>query len=330
MLRSLTRSLIPALLFAGLASAQATIFPAQLGDFKKGPPATIAVPDLPLYDEYGLQATEQAVYTSPAKRMTATAWRFRDSTGAMAMFQARRPPGATPSKVSKLSVATSDGVIFANGNYVFQFTGSIPSQTELDQLYDQIPGFQEAALPLLMDQLPDAGLIPNSGRYIVGPISLERFEPRIAPSIAAFHYGAEAQLGQYQTPKGKMTLVIFNYPTPGIAREQYDAFSKIPGAVAKRAGPMVAVTIQPPDPDAAERVLAQVTYDANITLNQAPPVTAQQVGGMLITIISLAGLILGLCLIAGIGFGAFRVLLRKFGWNPDERHAMIVLHLGNK
>ena len=127
-----------------------------------------------------------------------------------------------------------------------------------------------------------------------------------------------------------MTLTIFDYPTPNMARERFDEFEKIPGAVVKRAGPLVAVTIQPPDPDAAERVLAQVRYTANITMNENAPISVKQVGGMLMSIIALAGLILGLCLVAGIGFGAFRVILRKLGWSTAEPGEMITLHLGNK
>ena len=316
------------ILFAALSHA--SIFPDQVGVFKKGPPKTVSAPDLDLYNEYGIQATEQADYASPDKKFLATAWRFHDSTGAMALFQARRPPGATPSKVSKLAVSTSDGVIFAYGNYLFQLTGAVPGQAELNQIYNNLPLFENSALPLLMEALPSAGLIPNSERYIVGPVSLQRFEPRIAPSQAAFHLGAEAQLGQYQTSKGKLILAIFEYPTPNMARERFDEFEKIPGAVAKRAGSLVAVTIQPPDADAAERVLAQVRYTANVTMNEPVPVTARQVGGLMMSIFALAGLILGMCLVAGIGFGAFRVILRKLGWGTGEPEEMIVLHLGNK
>jgi hypothetical protein len=320
------------LLFLLLATAplRGAMFPDQLGAFKKGPPKTVSVADLDLYDEYGIQATEEADYASPDKKFIATAWRFHDSTGAMAMFQARRPSGAKPSKMAKLAVTTSDGEIFTYGNYLLQLTGSLPGQAELTQLYNALPLLEQSPLPLLMEELPDEGLIPNSERYILGPVSLKHFESRIAPSIAAFHLGAEAQSGQYQTPKGKLTLVIFNYPTPGIARERYEEFAKIPGAVAKRAGPMVAVTIEPPDADAAERVLAQVRYAANVTLNETPPVNAKQVGGMLMSIVALSGLILCLCLVAGVGFGAFRVVLRKLGWNQEEHEAMIVLDLGNK
>ncbi len=314
-----------------IAPARAAIFPDQLGAYSKSAPKTLAAPDRELAGEYGLQTSEAADYTSPDKKhFTATAWRFNDSTGAMAMFEARRPPKAAPSKMAKLAVTTSDGVIYTYGNYLLQLTGSLPGETELNQLYDQLPRLEQSALPLLIEALPTDGLIPNSERYILGPVSLSRFDPGIAPSIAAFHLGAEGQVGQYNTPKGKLTLAIFDYPTPNMAREQYEQFAKIPGAVAKRAGSMVAVTIQPPDPDAAERVLAQVKYGTNVTFNQAPPVTAQQVSGMMLGIIALAGGILFLCLICGIGFGAFRIILRKLGWLTDEASEMIVLHLGNK
>src|SRR5580658_5649575 len=84
---------ITALLVCG-ATAHAAIFPDQIGYFKKGPVKTVAVPDQALYDEYGLDATEQADYTYGDKRFSATAWRMRDSTGAMALFESRRPPGA--------------------------------------------------------------------------------------------------------------------------------------------------------------------------------------------------------------------------------------------
>ena len=40
--------------------------------------------------------------------------------------------------------------------------------------------------------------------------------------------GAEAQFGQYQTPKGPLKLIIFDYPTPSMAREQAVEFQKIP------------------------------------------------------------------------------------------------------
>src|SRR5487761_840515 len=120
LLRSCPLSPVPCpllLLLLCLAPLHAAIFPDQIGEFKKEPPKTIGGPDQALYEEYGLETTEQAEYTAPPKHFTATAWRMRDSTGAMALFEARRPPGATPAKLAQLAVTTSDGVILAYGNY---------------------------------------------------------------------------------------------------------------------------------------------------------------------------------------------------------------------
>jgi hypothetical protein len=113
--------------------------------------------------------------------------------------------------------------------------------------------------------------------------------------------------------------------------ERYNEFQKLSGAVAKRAGPMLAVTVNPPDADAAERVLAQIQYNVNLTWNESlGGPTIKDSAKMILTIVALAGIILLLCLAGGIGFGAFRVVLRKMGWQGPEADKMIVLHLGDK
>jgi len=316
------------LMTAGAVSG--AIFPDRIGEFERGAPASLSMPDRALFDEFGLEATEQADYKSGGKRFSATAWRFKDSTGAMAFFQAHRPSGATPAPLAKLSAATSDGSIYAYGNYVFQFTGSVPLQADLQPVYAALPRLEQSPLPALMSFLPSTNLIPNSERYVLGPVSLERFEPRIAPSVAAFHLGAEGQLAKYKSPKGPLSLAIFYYPTPNMARERLEEFHKIPGAMVKRAGPLVAVTIDPPDLDSAERLLAQVKYEANLTWSQKVP--TNEVRGFarnLVSIFILAGIVLGMCLVAGVAFGGFRVLARKLG-RPMEPDAMITLDLDGK
>ena len=272
------------------------------------------MPDRALFDEFGLEATEQANYKSDSKHFTATAWRFRDSTGAMAFFQAHRPSGATPAPVSKLAAATSDGIDFRLWKLCFPVYRHRSSGGRFAAGLCPVAQIRKSPLPALMSFLPSAGLIPNSERYILGPVGLERFEPGIAPSVAAFHLGAEAQLGKYKSPKGPLSLAIFEYPTPNVARERLLEIQKIPGAMAKRAGPLVAVTIEPPDLDSAERLLAQVKYETNLTLSQKVPVN--EVKGFARTLVNIfvfAGIILGMCLVAGVAFGGVRILARKMG-----------------
>src|SRR5579863_5890898 len=162
------------------------IFPEQIGEFTRGATKVVAVPDVDLYREYGLKDAEQADYTAPGKHFTANGWRFRDSTGAFALYESQR----------------ANGPLFLQGNYVFRFTGAAPEAADLEPFYAQLSQLDHTPLPALIGFLPKEGLIPNSERYILGPVSLDRFESRISPSIAAFHLGAEAQLGRYRTPKG--------------------------------------------------------------------------------------------------------------------------------
>jgi len=310
-------------------AAQAAIFPDHLGTYQKSAPKTIGIPDQELYDEYGLEATESADYTSPDKKhISATAWRLHDSTGALALFDSRRPPGATPSDFAQLAVHTSDGIIFVYGNYVFQFTGGMLDQSSLNELYSQLARVENAPLPALSTFLPPDGLVANSERYILGPVSLQRVELGIPPSVAGFRMGAEAQFGQYQTPKGLLKLIIFDYPTPSMAREQAAEFQKIPGAVIKRTGPLIVATLNPPDPDAAERILGKINYQANVTLNEPTPQSqAKGLARMILNIFVLAGIVLAMCILGGVGFAGYRIMSRKM-WRKEEMAEMIVLGLG--
>lgn len=317
------------ILFAAAAALNAAIFPDTLKNYQKTPNKAILVADNALNDEYGLDASEQAEYRNATGHFIATAWRFRDSTGAMAFFECKRPAGAKPDKITNLAVRTSDGVIFAYDNYVLQVTGNLPPPDVFAELYEHLPKLENSPLPTLLSDLPSQGLIPNSERYILGPVSLDRFDPKIPPSVAAFHLGSEGIAGKYQTKKGVLTLAIFNFPTPNMARERTQEFEKLPGAIAKRSGPLVAVTVDPPDADTAERILSHVNFESNLTLNEAVPVndTVPKIKYIL-NVFVFSGLLILFCLVAGLLYGGLRVLRRKLN-KGEDRDAMITLHLRN-
>ncbi len=145
--RSLKAAVALAILPLLTGVAQGAIFPDHLGTYERSAPKTIGTPDKELYDEYGLEATESANYTSPDKKpISVTAWKLHDSTGALALFDSRLPPGATQSDFAQVAVHTSDGTIFIFGNYVFQFTGGTFDQPTLNELYTQLPRVENAPL----------------------------------------------------------------------------------------------------------------------------------------------------------------------------------------
>src|SRR5438552_272411 len=89
----------------------AAILPDKFGAFVRGESRPLAASDPALFQEFGFQAGEQADYKSPSKRFTVSAWRLHDSTGALALFEAQRPPEAAAAKLAALFAKTSEGAI---------------------------------------------------------------------------------------------------------------------------------------------------------------------------------------------------------------------------
>jgi hypothetical protein len=319
MTRFLFALLLPAL-------AQAAIWPDVIGDWHRISASTPVLTDSPVWDEYGLQESESASYQNGSARFTATAWRLQDSTAALAAYDWQRPAQSQPSKQASLAAETADSLVLVHGNYLLSFTGYKPTDPDLDPIVESLRNVDTTALPTLPGYLPSRDLVPGSERYIIGPASLRKFNPGIPPSAAAFHLGAEAQMGVFHGPKGDMALTIFSYPTAQIAMQQADSLGKIPGANVKRSGPLVAVILSPPDPDAAERLLAQVRYRAAVTLDQHVPTLRDNIGNLVINAFILTGLLLTFALVAGLTVGGFRAFRRQFR-KGEEPEAIITLHL---
>jgi hypothetical protein len=308
------------------ALAGAAIWPDAIGAYHKTTAPAVTLADRAVWDEWGLAESEAAVYENAGKRFTATAWRLRDSTSALAAFDWQRNAKATPSKVAALAAETPTTLLMAHGNYLLWFDGYKPAVAELDAVVGELRNVDSTALPNLPGFLPSENLAPNSERYIVGPASLAKFDPGIPPSVAAFHLGAEAQMGVFHSPKGDMTLAIFDYPTPQIAMQRIGDFERIPAAVAKRSGSFVAVVLSPADADAAERLLSQVRYQAEVTRDAYVPSRRDNIGNLVINAFVLIGILLSFALVSGLFVGGFRAFWRH-GRKADEAEAMISLHL---
>lgn len=300
------------ILLAALAVANAAALPDAIGGFAIGKVSPLRPPDAALYGEFGLQAAERAEYSANGQSFTVEAWRLRDATGAFALFEEMRPAGATPSDVEELAVRTGDGLIAAYGNYVLHFRGHIPGKEELDTVFLRLPEMEVSALPTLPGYVPAQDKVLNSERYILGPVALEKFESRIPSSMAAFSMGAEAQAARY---RGGIGMVVFSYPTPNMARDRQAAFVTLPKTLAKRAGPLLAVIVDPPDPNEAEAILARVNWEAKVTLSEAVEENSGfSMGRVIVTAFLLAGVIGLVSLLAGLGLGSLRHLLARWGW----------------
>ena len=139
-------------------------------------------------------------------------------------------------------------------------------------------------------------------------------------------------MAHYRTSAGPVTLAIFSFPTPSMARQQLPEFQKIAGATVKRTGPFVAIGLG--SASAAEKLLQSVNYQGIVAENERPPVKPLELkpetaGQMVLAVFSLAGLLLGFCLLSGLAVGGTLRLARRFGYSAAEG-SLITLHLEGK
>ena len=92
--------------------------------------------------------------------------------------------------------------------------GDYPDPAALTTFYAQLPKLENSPLPALSTFLPKDGLVANSERYILGPVSLQRVEPAIPPSVAGFHMGAEGPVWQVSDSQGVTGFDHFRLSDP--------------------------------------------------------------------------------------------------------------------
>jgi hypothetical protein len=303
---------------------QAAVLPDDIGKYHRASAEAVKLAEEPLWQEYGFQQGETATYQGEDQKFTVTAWRLQDATGALGAFDWQRPADALPSALAELAADTKDGVLVVHNNYLLAFAGHKPTNEEMVALAAGLKSVDTSPLPSLPGFLPAANLVANSQRYVLGPAGLAKFAPQISPSTAGFHQSAEAQVARFKTAAGEMTLALFEYPNEQIARQRLADFNKTPSVMAKRTGPLVAAVLAPANNDAAESLLAQVRYKANLTLDEYVPTHRDNVAHLVLEAFQLVGILLAFCAVSGLAFGGWRVFRRRKGAEAD---AMITLHL---
>jgi hypothetical protein len=96
--------------------------------------------------------------------------------------------------------------------------------------------------------------------------------------------------------------------------------------VVKRSGPLVAVVLAPPDSDAAERLLAQIRYQASVTRDEYVPTRRDNIGNLVVNAFTLIGILLGFAVVSGFALGGYRALRRR-GRGGEEPDALLTLHI---
>lgn len=325
------------------ANARPTqILPAQFGGWQlSGSPNASTDPavadpvNASVLKEYGFTDFESGTYTyDDGRKLTLKAARFADTSGAYGAFTFYKTVPMRVEKIGDQAASLNERVLFYRGNIlidaVFQRLSAM-SAAELRELSDDLPLTRgnTQSLPGLPAYLPAQSYVKNSAKYVVGSRTLEKLDSLLPVQFVDFDRGAEVVIGNYNSSGGEATLMLISYPTPQIAG---DHLRRIEAALTpntqspdsalltnsgriyvKRTGPIVVIAGGPLSESEGKALLASVNYDANVTWNENTFFTKRDnLANLLVNVIILCFIIIGFALVAGVAFGGFRVLAKRF------------------
>jgi len=343
------------------APAPAPVLPSEFGGWQvsgivaKSVDAAVAdAANAAVLKEYGFQRFEKADYTrDDGRKLAVKAAVFDDASGAYGAFTYYQTPAMLEEKIGGQAGSLNNRVLFFQGNVLIDAVFdklSAMSAAELRELAGLLPRPAGSAgkLPTLRNYLPTRGYAKNTTKYILGPAALDRTGAPLPSATVDFKSGAEVILGKYSATAGDSTLMLIAYPTPQIAAEklrQIDAAHQVtaqqPGVASivdvgpffdKRTGPIVVIAAGPLSQSEARAMLGSISYEADVTWNENTYASKRDnLANLLFNVILLCGVVIGLALVAGVGFGGIRILMKRIFpgrvFDRPEEMEFISLHL---
>ena len=305
------------LLIAACTPSAAALLHEALGPFERLDPRPYQPADIDVFEEFGLEEAEEAEYrTSDGRSVLVRALQFYADTGAVAAYSWLRPPGATEVQRGERAVEKDNTVLIHFANYVLWLEGDWPDEEDVELALAYLPRPKPTADPPVLQYVPEELVVADSGRHILGPVSLQRLAPELPPSTVGFHFGTEGYFARYATPAGEMPMIIWDYPSNPIARAQSEAFRAFTGGVAKQDGPLIAVVLDPASPDDAQRLLARVRYRAEVTAHVGEANRYDSLRNIILDTVILCGLLATLMILGGVLVAGTRRLAGRIA--PDS------------
>lgn len=303
--------------------------------------------DAAVLREDGTLAAERRVYSRGTETLTVTLYRMRDSTAAYGAYTYLLTEQMSPASLAERSCWSRARALILEGNLVLDITGSDvrPLAAGLKKLVARLaPQADKTPYPTLGRYLPVRGLVSNSERYFLGPLALNHLLPLGNGDWLGFADGAEAELARYRIHGQEATLLLASYPTPQVAARKLEELSHWlplnpaeeqaddrPVLFARRSGSLMALVAHTRSRAVADSLLQQIHYESEVTWNEprhrlTDPSISQIVVGTIVG----TGIILLFALVAGIGFGGMRLLVKHFfpGKVFDRASQVEILQLG--
>ena len=332
------------------ASAQA-VLPQTFAGWTAG---TTIVPTIEFKDptteavsrEYGIVSVEKAAYSRGKDALNVSLYNMKDPSGAYGLYSYLRSPEMAHAEPGDHSVISRERALLLDGNLVLDVNGTdLPKVgKDLNALVAAVtPKAEQGPLPSLSEHLPVKGFVDRSDKYVLGPVTLNEVFPVSADDWLGFSHGAEAEVAKYKVSGRDMALLIADFPTPQVAQKRlvdlqqlYHLNPKNPDAnssplFAKRSITLLAIVSGAKTQAEADELLAQVASASEVTWNEPTfQFKEPSIGAMIVGSIIGAGVLCMFAVVAGIAFGGFRLLIKRYFPDKvfDRSATMQVLQLG--
>jgi hypothetical protein len=270
-----------------------------------------------------------------------------DASAAYGLLTYYRTEQMSPAKGVDLAVTSPDGAMMARGPVFIRFSkvvGVHLPDDALRALLILVGGARPSAnaLATLPPPLPNAGLVPGSTKYLLGPEALRHVLPSLGTGLVGFEQGAEIEVARYHAPsigaspavgskaqpsQPLVTLAAITYPTPQIARERFRIMGKTldlnrgrePRSIyGKRSGSFVFLAMNANSEAAATRLLDQFNVTEQVVRNERYPANksvALQMLELILANLLLVFILVGVAVLGGILFALSKRAARR--WFPD-------------
>jgi len=298
--------------------------------------------------EYGVKSFEARTYQLGRIRAQVVLETASDVSAAYGLFTYYQNESLHPEKGIQLAVTGPPVSLMARGRTFIRFLrpkGSQLSEDEFRALMILVGGTRPTSdsLANLPPSLVSSGLIPGTGKYIIGPATARLVLPSFPSDLIGFNQGAEVQVGEYLSGNLRSTMMELSYPTPQIARQRFEEMSRslalnqdrgANSRYARRQGSFIFIALKSNNKVAATKFLDQFIVNEQLTWDERYPgdkTIGRQlfeliVGNAFLTLV-LAG--------SGIAGGLLIVLSRRvtarffpaWEWGHPESDRLIRLNL---
>ena len=301
--------------------------------------------DAAVAKELIVQRSEAKSYTAQGATAVISAVQMTDSTGAYSGWTLKRAtssgepmrPCAGGNSLGSNCAVSLGRLLFWAGNTLVMIAPSGTHAVSAGSFSDLLtslpkPTGAKGAPPLLPTRLPQAGLLPGTERYAVGPATYAAEGGTIPADLLNFSKSPEILTARYTGKVGNGLLTSVFYPTPTIAGSAQHALEKAiadrtlsPGMLAgsptvRRSGPIVALVTGDFTKTQAAKLAEAVKYNAEVTWNKpdsyADQFTIMRTGNVVVQIIILVLTIVAAAAVLGVVFGGGRALIRKARGKP--------------